>query len=185
MKTIKALPLILIILLYGCTGAPKYIELTYHPQENINRIDVAGNIEVKVKVNDLRTEVSKLQTSDRVSKHTDFMDQIIELTAYAIETELINRGFKLGDRVLIEVDLLTAFSTFYYGELTLHVDVKKSNGFLVYSNLIRGKGKNVNDFPLPYLEDIFIAFDAALKEGISKLVNDPEFIKALIKANMD
>jgi uncharacterized lipoprotein YajG len=202
MKIIQTLLLLLIVLLYGCaTRGPTYIDLTYSPQENINRLEEAGNIEVKVKVNDLRTEVSSLRTENEVGalvvseppfQHTPPLiakNDLKELTAHAIETELINRGFKSGERVLIDVDLLKFY--FYinhahvFAEFILHVDVKNPDGILVFSKLVKGRGEYLENTFFWAKEESMIPLNAALKDGISRLVNDQEFIMALIKANRD
>jgi uncharacterized lipoprotein YajG len=183
---------ILFVMCYGCVTPP--LELTYHPQENVIPIEEASNIAVKVTVNDLRTKASNLRDANEVGLLGNqganplviAKNDVRELTAHAIETELINRGFKLGERVQVEIDFIKFYGYWFQGwftaEIILYVDVKNSEGTPVFSKLIRelgamkGSGK---------VELVKTALDAALKEGISQLVNDQEFIMALIKANRD
>ena len=224
-------------LFHGCFP-PKYIELTYHPQENVVPIEEASNIAVKVIVCDLRKEANNIAAKNKVGSQlrhaeaTQVSDLSIlakndlrELTAHAIETELMNRGFKLGESVVVEVDLIK----FYYyslgpirpkilrstpdrkpgttaAEIILHVDVKSAGGTPVFSRLVKGRNQDWH-LPIPIwdirdsknrylskqqLEKLTILHEnnrfitplnSALKNGVSKLVNDPEFINALIKAD--
>jgi uncharacterized lipoprotein YajG len=186
---------ILCILFYGCGLVTDYMVITYYPQDNVARFEEAGNIEVKVKVNDLRSEARNLRSENEVGTKPAALiiakNDLRELTAHAIETELMNRGFKLGDGVLVGVDLVKFYAYFWsqawertecVAELILHIDVKKSDGTIKYSKKIRGTGFNPNLYILGG-ENARIALDAALKDGISRLVNDPEFIVALIKAS--
>jgi uncharacterized lipoprotein YajG len=183
---------ILFVMCYGC--ARPLLELTYHPQENVIPIEEASNIAVKVTVNDLRTKASNLRDANEVGILPSEGPRILliakndlrELTTHSVETELINRGFKLGERVLVEIDFIKFYSYWMQGwvtaEIILYVDVKSSEGTPVFSKLIReigamkGSGKE---------EHVKTALDAALKEGVSRLANDQEFIMALIKANRD
>jgi len=202
---------ILYISFYGCGLVTKNVVITYHPEENVIRFEEAGNVAIKVTVNDLRTKASDLGTEKEVGDvpapaPINTNSDLKELVGYAIETELTNRGFKSGEEVWIEVDLIKFYtvlgvnpSASYYqiftANLILHVDVKKPDGTLVYSNLVRGKGTNnipLKRFPKFVYHSIAsleryskASLDRALKDGISKLVNDPEFIKSLIKASMN
>ena len=201
-------------LFHGCFS-PKYIELTYHPQENVALIEEASNIAVKIIVSDLRKEANNLTAENKVG--TEYSDLFIlakndlrELTAHAIETELMNRGFKLDEGVAVAVEV--ALIKFYYylergvAEIILHVDVKSAGGTPVFSRLVKGRNQDWH-LPIPIwdirdsknrylskqqLEKLTILHEnnrfitplnSALKNGVSKLVNDPEFINALIKAD--
>ena len=203
-------------LFHGCFS-PKYIELTYHPQENVALIEEASNIAVKIIVSDLRKEANNLTAENKVG--TEYSDLFIlakndlrELTAHAIETELMNRGFKLDEGVAVAVAVEVALIKFYYylergvAEIILHVDVKSAGGTPVFSRLVKGRNQDWH-LPIPIwdirdsknrylskqqLEKLTILHEnnrfitplnSALKNGVSKLVNDPEFINALIKAD--
>ncbi len=180
---------ILGVLFYGCGWVTGYTNITYHPQINVNQIEEADKVAIKVKVADLRTE-NEVGIKGIAPIIAD--NDLRELIAHAIETELTNRGFKSGESVLIEADLIKFYNnSTCFGHITnliLHVDVKKPDGTLVYSNLVRGKGEN-KTFPIPFcpivVNEVKVALDAALKDGISRLVNDPEFIKSLIKASVN
>ena len=197
---------VLCVLLYGCAPSTTqmYIELTYHPQENVARFEEAGNIAIKVKVNDLRTEASNFRDKNEVAGPAPYL-QIIsendlrELTTHAIETELINLGFKSGEKVLIEADLVKLYGYLkgdrtgtrvgYYSQLILHIDITNSERVLVFSKLIRSRGVSLNPAGkiawsnVDFLDSAQISLETALKNGIFLLINDPEFITALIKAN--
>ena len=195
---------------YGCGLVTKNVVLTYHPEENVILFEEAGNVAIKVKVVDLRTEANDLGTEKEVGDDPTLApinanNDLKELVGYAIETELTNRGFKSGEGVWIEVDLIKFYTNFGVGRgtsgfginhrftanLILHVDVKKPEGALVYSNLVRGEGAINVKMPILYYSPADLehyskaSLDAALKDGISRLVNDPEFIKSLIKASVN
>ena len=180
---------ILCISFYGCVPKTSHIIIAYHGQENVNRIEEAGSVAIKVKVVDLRIEkeVGNIPVLHRINANNDLR----ELIAHAFETELTHRGFKSGEGVWIEVDLIKFYSPIEIKDnaavdLILHVDVKKPDGTLVYSNLVRGK-RVKEDMALmtsgKYNAKVFL--EAALKDGISQLVNDPKFIKSLFKANVN
>jgi len=48
----------LCVLFCGCGMISDHIFITYHAQEDVNRIEEAGNVAIKVKVFDLRYEAS-------------------------------------------------------------------------------------------------------------------------------
>ena len=199
MKIIKAFPLLLIILCFGCGETiTKYIELTYTPQENVIRFEEAGNIAVKVKVNDLRFEASGNVVSKTIyGSNTAIViakNDLNELITHAIENELIIRGFKSGKKVLIDLTLFRLYGSvrnkpweraMVFAVMFFRVDVKNPDGILVFSKKIVGRGEAPAG--LGGIETVResdkVALEAALKTGISHMVNDPEFIMALIKAN--
>ena len=186
---------ILCVLFCGCGFINDHIFITYHAQEDVNRIEEAGNVAIKVKVFDLRYEASDMQAKSKVGikGYASIIadNDLMELIARAIETELTNRGFKSGERVLIEVGLFKFYSFMSHShfsnsaELIFRIDVKKMDGTLVYSNVVRGEGVNREFFIFYQGKYAKVALDRALKDGISKLVNDPEFIASLIKASVN
>jgi hypothetical protein len=221
MRRIKFSFLILFILFYGCASPPIswHIELTYLPQENVIPLDENDGLGIKVKINDLRDKAIDLRDKNEVgtlhdptavppTDHPDFngpiiaKNDLVELTAHAIEAELINRGFELGEGVLVEIDFVKlyccptnyGFFTFltddlfgshgFFSELILHVDVKNKEGTHEYSKLIRGKGGKtgrsfVHGAEIRIKNTIKTSLEIALHNGIYNLVNDPDFINAL------
>jgi len=205
---------ILCVLFYGCLSTkPSHIIIAYHAQEDVNRIDEAGNVAIKVTVVDLRTEADDKGTRIVGYRHPTkpglftysprtgpifAKNDLSKLIAHAIETELNNLGFKSGERVLIEVDLIKFHSIYAWfttniiadpgglAILIFHIDVKKPDGTLVYSNLVRGRGISPN-VALSSIspKESKLALEAALKDGISRLVNDPEFLNSLLKASVN
>jgi hypothetical protein len=175
---------------YGCATKQKIV-LAYHPQENVTPMKEAGEIGIQVKAFDLR----KNKANDLNS-----------VVSNAIETELLNRGFKLGESVLIEIDLIkirnfkksekgNLFEYIYnqlkkgqllpkgYTQITFHVRVKNSKRVLVFQRLIKQRGDYSQMKHFVRWDNQFNR-DSAFKAGIHWIINDPDFLNSLIEANL-
>jgi hypothetical protein len=178
------------VLIFGYGCATKKVVISYHPQENVIPLKEAGEIGVKVKTFDLRIDKAAGSVG---SFFITAKNELKNLVSHAIETELLNRGFKLGESVLIEIDLID-FKNYFLplprggrvpkvsAEITFHVSVKNSRGVLVFQSLVRQRG-GYSIMRAFGKWDTELTFGSAFKAGILQVVNDPEFINFLIKAN--
>lgn len=189
-----ALLVIIAILASGCALTKECVNLGYIPEAGVSKVDGADLVEVSVNLTDVRT------TKDKVSckKNGYGMEMaaiisnndVVTLVANAIEDELRNRGFEVTEgSVHVGIELNKFYNDFKIGfwsgsaasEVVMNVQVKKSDGNINYAKSITGlytkkgiqlcSGKNAK-----------MALEEALKDAISKLMNDSSFIAALLKA---
>ncbi|HWP59587.1 MAG TPA: YajG family lipoprotein [Candidatus Acidoferrales bacterium] len=178
----------------GCALTTDYVTLSYAPQTGINKIVGAEAIKVDVEVLDVRAirdKVSAKKNGYGMEMAPIIAKEDVATTiATAIESELANRGFIPGAgsvRLLAELqkfynDFKTGFwSGTAAAELIMNVQIKKSDGTIVYSRLVAGEG-NIPGIQLASGENARNALDAALKDAVAKLFDDGAFIQALFKA---
>jgi uncharacterized lipoprotein YajG len=182
------------VLSNGCALSKDYVTLSYDPQKDVSKVEGADGIEVKVKVLDMRT------TGDKVSakKNAYGMEMapiiakndVADTVARAIESELANRGFGLAEgTVLVAVELSKFYNDFRIGllsvsavaEVIMNVQVKDASGNIVFMKGITGEGTNTG-VQITSGKNAKEALDAALKDAVSRLVNDTSFIDSLLKA---
>jgi uncharacterized lipoprotein YajG len=181
------------LLFNGCALNKDYIAASYVPQVGITKLPEAEKIFVNVQVTDERT------IRDRVSvKKNGYgmemapiiaTNDVAALLKTAIETELTDRGFHLGDSNLTIVAHLSKFYSdfktgFWSGsavaEATLEIQLKTADGQTRFSKLVTGEGTNPN-LQLASGSNAKIALDAAFKDAMAKLFGDPQFMDALLK----
>lgn len=182
--------------LSGCALTPDTAKLSYLPQVGVVKLQRADTVIVKVEAIDSRTVKDKVS----VKKNAYGMEMapitseedVISLLKRAIELELENRGFHLGaGKVLVFMELSKFYNDFKIGfwagdavaELVMNAQVKNSDGNVIYSKNITGEGIN-KDIQLSSGENAQVALDAALKDAVSKLFQDPQFIDSILKAGM-
>ena len=66
-------------------------------------------------------------------------------------------------------------------ELDMNVMIKNNSGAILYSRIIEGQG-TLPDIQLADGDNARIALEAALKDGMTTLFNDPDFTGTLLKA---
>ena len=186
--------LIFLLLSSGCALTKEHIALDYAPQQNIDPIRGSEKINLGVSVKDSR----KLKDKVSYKKNAYGMElaeivpdkDVVELVRDSIKTELRNRGFNTnGNDALVNIDLIKFFNDFKSGffagdasgELIMVVQVKRNNGNIIYDKVISGEYLE-QDIQLATGKNAKLALEGALKDAISKLVNDTEFIKALMES---
>jgi uncharacterized lipoprotein YajG len=187
--------ILVLSLLTGCALTTAQIPLTYIPQSNVSKLSDAKNITVTVVVHDQR------DSKDAVgAKKNGFgMDMapivatndVATLLKSAIETELNNRGFNLGtsNAVSVVAELSKFYNDFKVGfwagdavaEVTMNILIKNQDGEIIYSKIISGHGKEPN-IQLASGKNAMLALNAALKDALDKMFNDPDFIPTLLKS---
>jgi uncharacterized lipoprotein len=185
---------ILSILGSGCALTQERVKLSYAPQVGVPKVEKADSSVVAVDVIDSRT------TRDRVSSKENAYgikmaaitseENITSLLKEAIEVELEHRGFQRGTgKALVLVELSKFENDFEQGffsgdavaELFMGVQVKEAKGQILYTKFIEGKGLN-SGIQLASGSNAKIALDAAMKDAISKLFQDPQFLESIVKA---
>jgi uncharacterized lipoprotein len=169
----------------GCALTQESVKLSYTPQIGVPKVERADASMITVNVGDSRP------TRDRVSSKENAYgmkmaaikseEDVTSLLKRAIETELENRGFHLGAGkalVLVELGKLEndfkpgLFSGDAVAELFMSVKVQETAGQVLYTKFIEGKGIN-SGIQLASGSNAKIALDAALKDAVSKLFQDP------------
>ena len=173
----------------GCGLSTEWIQITYLPQEAPARIKRAEGIRVRVKVSDLRS--NKVEVSKKGDQY-EFLAPILaendvaEILKQAIEGELERRGFGgEGPEVIVKAELSKFYNRFLgsksVAELSMHVQVLKQGNVLIFSSIVRGEGveSGVN---LCSGANAKKALEAALRDGVQKLMADVRFTDALLTA---
>jgi uncharacterized lipoprotein YajG len=191
-----------VALLSGCPFTKSYISISYIPQTNVARIYGADTFTVRLDVKDIRPFKDRVSTKIVAKSHPahDLVpmpepkaiiakEDVASTVKAAIEAELANRGFQLGEdgvSVILELSKfyndwkMTLFSASAVAEVTMHVEIKSTDGSLVFSKLILGEGVKDPVF-LVGGSSAKEALDLALRDAVSKLISNAEFIDALLK----
>ncbi|MDO9531979.1 MAG: YajG family lipoprotein [Deltaproteobacteria bacterium] len=179
--------------LSGCALTKEYITVDYTPQKNIEPIRGAEKVNLKVNVNDGRSIRDKvcykknaygMELGEIISN-----SDVVKLVQDSIKTELTNRGFILNDgNIVINIELIKFFNDFKTGffagdasaEVLMGSQVKISNGNIIYNKIITGNYVEQN-IQLATGNNAKLALEGALKDAVSKLINDSDFIMALME----
>lgn len=190
---LKLLWLIILVVaslgLSACGLQSDTITISYMSEGNAQVLSGANGTVVDVEVVDLRSNKSEVS---KKGDEYEFLAPILvendvgQVLRAAIETELRNRGFDVGEGGVV---VLAELSKFYNrfrasnseAEVFIHVQVKKATGDLIYSEIIEGKGINP-DVGLRSGANAKIALETAMRDAVSKLMSNIEFLDSLIKA---
>jgi uncharacterized lipoprotein len=182
------------ISLTGCALTPDVVKVDYTPQANVAKKPGAELVAVKVDLIDSR------KIKDKVSvKKNGYGMEMAAITSEAdvptliknsINTELKARGFLLGEgKASSIIDVTKFYSDFKVGffageavgELNMTVQIKKSDGSILYSRNIAAEGI-AKDVMMMGGENARIALTAALQNAMVALFDDAAFTDTLIKA---
>ncbi|MFA5139706.1 MAG: YajG family lipoprotein [Elusimicrobiota bacterium] len=177
----------------GCAMTRDYVLVYYAPQGSPMKLRGAENAKVRVDVLDRR------YIKDRVSsKKNGFgvetapiiaSNSIPDLFAEAIRAELRGRGFQLADGgVQVAAELNRFYGDFKSGMLTgsavadaaMNVTVKTAGGRSILSKSYSGEGSN-SGFARMNGANVKVALDECLRSVLSNLLNDAEFVDALLR----
>jgi uncharacterized lipoprotein len=178
----------------GCALTQERVKLSYAPQVAVPKVERADSSVVTVEVIDSRA------TKNRVgAKHNAYGMEMAAITSEedvavlvkrAIDLELENRGFRHGaGKALVIVELTKFENDFQPGffsadaeaELFMSAQVKDAKGQILYTKSIEGKGLN-SGVQLMGGQNAKIALEAALKDAVSKLFQEPQFLESIVKA---
>ena len=182
------------ILLNGCGAVDRHITIGYQPLIVKQKIENADTVTINVIVSDLRKNksniVGKVAQGFKFSGNIYSKEDVVVTIAKAIELELINCGFELGSgqvtisivlRNFYYVDRLSREGGYATGEFSLLVEVLSSNNEKFFSKFIIGRGKKKPSKIFAW-KGAPSALEAALKDGISQVINETEFINSLFRA---
>ena len=175
----------------GCALTTDRIHIDYAPDAPA-ALDGADRVHVAVTVVDTRTirdKVSCKKNGYGIEMAPIVADHDVGQTlAEAIRTELRNRRFNVGDRgVVVRCELQRFYNDFKLGffsgdalaEVAMNVQVQRPEGMVVFVRSFLGQGKEPN-IQLTLGHNAKAALDRALKDAVSQLVNDREFVDALL-----
>jgi len=181
-------------LLSGCALTKAHISLSYVPQTNVAKIDGADAVTVRLDVTDVRTikdKVSVKKNGYGMEMAAIIAKEDVAITVKtAIEAELANRGFRLGEG---GISIISELSRFYndfkigfasgsaVAEVIMNVQVKRADGSVGFSKLVAGEGRK-EGFLLASGSNAKVALDSALRDAVDKLFGDAAFIDAMLKA---
>jgi uncharacterized lipoprotein YajG len=182
-------------LLTSCAFRSQYIENEYHPNTISEEIIGAENIRVAVNVNDVRIK-DNVGFIGWNQEYKDFMiltnSNLCTVFKDAIESELEQRGFAItagGNNLDIEIYkffnhfVITGFISGKAGsETILHAVLKNANGNILYSKTIYELGEEHSCY-LSNGANACLALNKSLTYAVQKLMDDPDFITALLTSN--
>lgn len=195
----KLLRLAVVLILAGsvsaCALTEDTVSLQYQPMPNVTEVPGAKQAGIVVSVADVRTA-----HGDRVStkKNGYGMEMaairsdrdVPTLVKEAIETELKARGFRVGEGpAQAKGSLLRFYNDFKIGffsgdavaEVAFNIQVVGANGAILFSKPINSSGKAA-DILLANGSNAKEALENGLRTAVANLMNDPEFIAAVLKA---
>ena len=185
--------LVFLLSLSACALTKEHITLDYSPQQKIDTIMGSDKVNLAVNVKDarsMRDKVSYKKNAYGMELAEIISDKdVTELVREAIKTELSNRGFNTnGNDIQVNIEVVKFFNDFKSGffagdasgEIIMVANIKRSDGNIVYNKSITGEYLEQN-IQLATGRNAKLALDGALKDGVSKLVNDSEFIMALMQ----
>ena len=184
------------LLVSGCAFTKDYATIDYLPETGVSEVAGADSVTVSVRIADAR----QVGHSKKIShKKNGFgincasimaNNDVLQLVEKAIETELRNRGFAIGEgdvQANVTVDKfynnwdLGFWSASADSEVIINVQVKNPSSRIVYARSV--SGKNVEPGVHVFSgENAGKSLEKALKKAVSKLMNDPSFMSALIEA---
>lgn len=183
-----------LFLLTGCALTRDHISLGYEPMTDVQVIPEAEKTAVHVAVADKR--VNKDRVGRKVNGYGMPMalivcdNQVDELVKEALLKELANRGFvtnKDDPQIVVNVDLNKMSNKFHLGffsftgrsETILTIKIQNRDGTTAYHKNITGQGIEpeawlaTGRYAKPPLE-------LSLKSAVEHIIQDPEFINALL-----
>ena len=191
---VTAAVVLTMVMLNGCALTKGHVAMSYVPQADVGKIQGAEAVAVKVEVADERT------IKDKVSAKKNgygmemapilAANDVAEVLKGAIETELKQRGFAVGDGSVGVVAELSKFycdfkTGFWSGnavaEVTMNVQVKNPDGSIAFSKLVAGEGCK-NHIELYSEGNARTALNAALHDAVFKLFEDPAFVDSLLQS---
>jgi hypothetical protein len=181
----SALLLLMITAVGGCLTAPLSVPITYQPESNVTPVPGAASVHVYVVGEDQRANTLDDQQSVVTSNNVG------DTARDAVQSELQARGFVIDTRppsteVRVQVlslkghFLSSLFYSSYTAELIMHVEVVRAGNMIAYTQSF-----DVTDTTHPAVfgsvsKDFGDALSGALKQGVTKLFDDPAFMHALI-----
>ncbi|MEN1957361.1 YajG family lipoprotein [Luteimonas sp. MJ204] len=178
----------------GCALTAEKIDVAYQPASGVAPIEGAGNVQVALQVNDVRTE------RDRVSSKTNGYGQkmgaislnqdLTELVKDALEAELDVRGYSLaGNGIQLVCDIVDFNNEFRsgfwsgtaVGNVRFNVKIRSSEGNIIYTEMITGDGQE-EGIQLASGKNAAPALERALQAAVAALMARSDFHAALAKA---
>lgn len=168
----------------SCALTKDTVSLSYTPQTGTGPVAGASATSIKVSVTDDRTERSKISTKKNgfgmEMAPTVSSRPVAEFFKSAIEAELKNRGFHLGEGKILSVTVDRFYNDFKVGvwsggavgELEMHVSVgsyRRPIKTAYQHTVMMAGGENVKQ-----------SLEGAMQEALQKLFADPAFIAALL-----
>jgi uncharacterized lipoprotein YajG len=178
-----------VLFLSGCAFTTGHVDLQYQPASAGTKIATAQSPPVALKIIDKRsTQIVGSKINGFGMKTADIVsDSDVPATLKtAFETELENRGFKLGPNGLVLVvelrNLQNQFALgFFSGESTgsvgMEVTIERPDGAKIYNQYITGQGQD--SIELADMSNAQKTLNAAIENAVSKTFNDAAFIEAL------
>ena len=178
-----------VLLLNGCAFTTGHVDLEYQAANAGTKIATAQSLSVAVKIIDKRpTQIIGSKINGFGMKTADILSDgdVPATLKNAFETELKNRGLKLGSNGLLLVvelsNLQNQFALgFFSGESTgnigMDVIVERIDGAKIYDQYITGQGQDWIE--VADMSNAQKTLDAAIQNAVSKTFNDSAFIEAL------
>jgi uncharacterized lipoprotein YajG len=184
-----------LFLLSGCAVSRDHIALMYRPIPQVQKIAEAEGSEISISVSDSREQKNHVGRKSNGSgipmASIRCKNQIDELVKEAFVNELKNRGFAFASKdpkTLIHVEIKKMNNRFENGffsgtgrsETILSVCIQNAQGALQYGKTVIGEGNNPTVL-FTTGKNAKIALERSLQDAILQVVEDPEFLQALLK----
>ena len=184
---------ILVLLTTGCAFSVDRIDLSYKPQQNVQKIEGANNIAVEVTVKDVRPQTDRVSAKGVAAQAAPIVSNqdVTKVVKEAIEQELSSRGYAIsGGNVEIKCDLSNFWASWQmgfwagkaHGSCQLTVKVRDQKGTIVFSEIVSGESTK-DGIQVTSGDNAKEVLELALQDAMKKLFQMPEFFEAIAKAN--
>ena len=178
---------------------PETVDIQYHSATTATGlISGAGQITVRVQVIDERTDHSEQIGRKKMgggwqTAAISSARPVPAIVRQALVEELQKKGFRVGPShitIIAEINKffsdfkLTFFGADAVGEVTLSVQVRTSEGRILYTRILTGQAINGNILIMPMGSgrNARIALETALASVMSDLVSDQAFMRVVLDA---
>jgi uncharacterized lipoprotein YajG len=184
------------LLLAGCAIQTKLpVQIRYLPQGNVEPVPGADSVTLAVEVKDLRSDPADIGTIVSRSRTLEITtnDNLAEAVGSAIQAELQNRGFRVGQgsgAVLIWINGMDAERRigWFYGNsgrtvFMMQVRVARKNGSVIYTQEAVGERGQSDIEDSDSVGTAERETNLAIQDCIQRLFADPKFIDALLNSD--
>lgn len=180
------------LIVFGCGMKNDIITINYSPGPNTQMVNGADAVAVRVNVADkrrIKENVGKKGDEYSILGAIIVQNDIAGTFAKALESELQKLGFKLGEgTVEVYMEIIKFYNVFKgfdekaIAELIMNIQVKDTIGNIFFTETVIGEGIKSAGM-LRTGEDAKVSLEMALKDAVSQLVTNKNFISALFKAS--
>ena len=182
------------LFIVGCAPSTLNVTIRYLPQYNAQPVAGADSVQVEVQADDARSNKADIGTAATALRTWEITtnDNLAQAVKDAVQTELRDRGFKIGPdsaKLMIvlnglEVERRTGwiFENSAHALWMMQVRVVRKSGTVLYTREAAGEGGDAHIAAALSVGSAERVTNLALQDCIQRLFADPKFIDTLLQA---